>query len=384
MDLSIFFDPFSLSGITKPAGSNNLYTHLNLGDDYKPDWKNAHIALIGLTEHRGSLTNSGSAQAADAVRKEFYSLYKSNNSFKICDLGNLRNGVDLAETYHKIKVVTEILLEHNVLPIFIGGTHDLCFGMYAAYQEKERLISFLTIDAEFDMQNNTTNGANKQHIQKILLHEPNFLLNYSHIAYQSYLNHPESIKTLEKLNFDVLRLGMLRDDIAQAEPLIRDADCIGFDMAAIRSTEAPGTESANPFGLTAEEACQLCWYAGASAKLSAIGFYEYNPELDERNRTAKLEAVMLWYFVEGYYHRHKESDYESADYYKYIVDLKNDPHHIVFYKSKKSDKWWMEVPVTSGKYQMKYLHLPCSYRDYKQCLEGEIPNRWILAHARVS
>ncbi|HSK12544.1 MAG TPA: hypothetical protein VK907_04965, partial [Phnomibacter sp.] len=45
-------------------------------------------------------------------------------------------------------------------------------------------------------------------------------------------------------------------------------------------------------------ACQICWYAGLSNKLSSIGFYEYNPLEDSKGQTASVIATMIWYLVE--------------------------------------------------------------------------------------
>jgi formiminoglutamase len=385
MELSIFFDPIR-DEVVINNNEQNLHYYLNISDTYKPDWQNAHIVIIGLTEFTGSSANSEriTKNGVDNIRQEFYKLFKSNSSFKICDLGNLRNGIDLQETYHKIKVVTEILLEKNIIPLFVGGSHDLDWGIYSAYQEKERLVSLLNIDAVVDMETDSAKSANKSHIHKILVHEPNFLLNYAHLAYQSFHNHSERIKTLEKLNFDLVRLGSIRDDFRQVEPLFREADFVSIDINAVRVNDSPANCNANPFGLTAEEICQMAWYAGSTEKLSSFGIFEYHPELDSQNRTAKIIAVMMWYFIEGFYSRKKENDFDSDDFLKYIVDINKEPHNLVFLKSKKTDRWWMEVPVRTSKIKVKNIYLPCNYSDYKNTLEGEIPLRWITAHARVS
>ncbi len=101
----------------------------------------------------------------------------------------------------------------------------------------------------------------------------------------------------------------------------------------------------NRFGLTGEEACQISWYAGLNEKLSSIGFYEYNPSFDDAQRkTAAVIATMIWYFVEGYYHRKNEQNFRSNDFLKYTVSMPVEPEVITFYKSKFSEKWWVEVP----------------------------------------
>jgi formiminoglutamase len=160
---------------------------------------------------------------------------------------------------------------------------------------------------------------------------------------------------------------------------------ISFDVTAIRSSDAPGNGNAQPFGLTGEEACQICWYAGLNEKLSSIGFYEYNPLFDDvHKKTASVVATMIWYFIEGYYNRKNESNFRSNDFIKYVVSMPVDPETIQFYKSKFSEKWWMEVPYPNGKERYSRNSIvPCSYTDYQTALKGEIPDRYISTLAKL-
>jgi formiminoglutamase len=120
-------------------------------------------------------------------------------------------------------------------------------------------------------------------------------------------------------------------------------------------------------------------------KLRSIGFYEYNPDLDEHNKkTASVIATMIWYFVEGYYNRKNEQNFKSNDFMKYSVSMPVEPEVISFYKSKFSEKWWMEIPYPSGikKYSRNSI-VPCSYSDYQTAVKGEIPDRYISTIAKL-
>jgi formiminoglutamase len=170
------------------------------------------------------------------------------------------------------------------------------------------------------------------------------------------------------------------------EPVIRQADMMSFDLSAVKSADLPATDKAQPFGLTGEEACQLCWYAGINDKLSAVGFYEFNPQLDDQSgKSASVFAVMIWYFIEGYYNRKGTTDFRSNDYAKYVVTIPEDEDQtIVFYKSLVSEKWWLEIPNKDNNktYKRNYI-VPCSYSDYEQAMAGEIPERWVTMHAKL-
>ena len=385
MDLTILFSPIDESVYANISSTTSFFKSIRIFGDKMPDYKGAHIAIVGIKEERGNLGNVGSAQGADEVRKKLYNLKRGNGSYKIVDLGNLNIGHDLNETYTRVSEVCRILLEANVLPILIGGTHDLDYGQYCGYETLEKLVSFLNVDAFLDLEDQETSPENRKHIHKVLLHEPNFLFSYTHLAYQSYLIDPLSVSVLEKLYFEAFRIGQLRTNIQEIEPAIRNADLLSFDITAIRSSDAPGNANAQPFGLTGEEACQICWYAGQNEKLSSIGFYEYNPRWDdEHNKTASVIATMIWYFVEGYYYRKNEQNFRSNDFLKYTVSMPVEPETLSFYKSKFSEKWWMEVPYPGGK--EKYARnsiVPCSYSDYQTAVKGEVPERYINTVAKL-
>lgn len=384
MDLKIFFDRLDehhFSSINHPF---SIYKQISVHTEDLPSWKDADIAIIGLTEVRGTSNNKGAENGALEIRKALYDLKKGNGSYKVIDLGNLRNGMNLEDTYFRIREVCQFLIENNVLPLLIGGSHDLDYGQFLSYQGLDKLISVLNVDAFLDMDGEHQNEPSKFHNYKVLLHQPNYLFNFSQLGYQTYLNKGEDPISLEKLYFEAFRLGLIREKLPEMEPIIRNADMLSFDVTAIKMAEAPGNANAQVFGLTGEESCQICWYAGMNDKLTSAGFYEYNPELDERDKTARVIATMIWYFLEGYYNRKGEKDFKSSNYLKYVVSMKSEPSVITFFKSRLSEKWWMEVPYPqSFSAPGKHFIVPCNYEDYLLACKGELPERWINTHAKL-
>jgi formiminoglutamase len=384
MDLTIFFSPIEETVYENITSPTSFFKSIRAFTDKMPDYKEAHMAIIGIKEEKGS-AKPGSAQAPDEIRKKLYNLKRGTGSYRVVDLGNLNPGHDLDETYVRISEVCRMLLESNVLPILIGGSHDLDYGQYTAYETMDKLVSLLNVDAFLDLDEKKNTEANTHHINKILLHEPNYLFSYTHLAYQSYLIDPFAVSILEKLYFEAFRIGQMRTNMQEIEPAIRNADLLSFDITAIRSADAPGNVNAQPFGLTGEEACQVCWYAGLNEKLSSIGFYEYYPEFDDvHKKTASVVATMIWYFVEGYYHRKNDQNIKSNDFLKYVVSMPVEPETLTFYKSKMSEKWWMEVPYPTGlqRYARNSI-VPCSYNDYQTATKGEVPERYINTLAKL-
>jgi formiminoglutamase len=385
MDLKIFFSPVSEAVLEGIQDTTSFLRNIRVFTDEQPSYKGVNLAIIGLTNVDPQDETQLSSVAADEIRKKLYRLKKGFGQYKVVDLGNLRLGLNRHESQLRLKEVCATLIINDVVPIIIGGTHDFTYGQYLAYEDLDKLVSLLNVDAFLDITDDGKGISNTNHLHKILVHEPNFLFSLYQLAYQSYLIDNETLAVLEKLYFDAYRLGHLRQHLQDMEPVIRDADLMSFDITAIKSSDAPGSSAAQPFGLTGEEACQICWYAGLNEKLSSAGFYEYNPECDDAHRkTAAVTATMIWYFIEGYYHRKEEHNFRGNDYLRYVVSMPSDPENLVFYKSKHSEKWWMEVPHPQGKFLYdRNLIVPCSYADYQMATKGDIPDRWITTQSRL-
>jgi arginase family enzyme len=382
MNLDLFFEPISELLAQQKFAQNSFFNFIDIHGETFPNLKGVQIALIGLKEKRGIQNSDSIERSSTEIREKLYHLKKGQSHYKIADLGDLIVGHTLEESIKILQTVGEFLMKKQILPIYMGGTHDLDLGQYLSYQGLKKMVSMVTVDAKIDMEDEGM--PNDIHSQNIILHQPNFLFNYSHLGYQSFLADPELINALEKLYFDHVRLGNLRGNFKEIEPLIRNADLLSFDICAIHSADAPGAVDAQAFGMTGEDACQICRFAGMNEKLSSIGIYGYQPYYDDnRNKTASVVATMIWYFIEGFYDRKDSLSFKSNDYVKYTVSLDSNPSTILFFKSKFSEKWWMEIPQTiQGKFERVSI-IPCSYKDYQMAQSGEIPERWINAQLKL-
>lgn len=386
MELSDFFAPveFTPDDYTDGQLGKQIDVYLT-GNDF-PELKNYKLAILGVEEDRQSVNNEGSANAANHVRPFLYKLYTHESSFKIIDLGNIKRGHTIDDTYFAVRQVLQELIKERVLPIIIGGGQDLTYANYKAYESLHQTVNMLAIDPMFDMGDAESILDSKTYLGKIILQQPNYLFNYSNIGYQTYFAEPKTLDLISKLYFDAYRLGEIRTRIEDAEPVIRNADFISFDVAAIRFGDAPGCGNTSPNGFYGEEACQLARYAGMSDKLSSIGFYEFNPSLDKRGQTAHLLAQMIWCFIDGFYNRKNDMPLTDTDgFTKYRVNTK-EKHEILFYKSNKSDRWWMNVPYPPDqrlKYERHHL-VPCTYNDYILACNEEMPDRWWQTYQKLS
>lgn len=116
--------------------------------DHMPEEK-YNIALIGLTDPRGGFA-SDVTQAADAIRNQLYLLNFFPKKTKIVDLGNLKTGPAVADTYYAIRDICLDLLSQNTLPVFFGGTQDATYDMYLAFESLKKFYRLTTIDYRLD------------------------------------------------------------------------------------------------------------------------------------------------------------------------------------------------------------------------------------------
>ena len=343
-----------------------------------PELENVQIAIFGVLEDRNAEDNLGCGENLQAIRKHLYQLFPGNWHTNIADLGNIIKGNSVEDTYFAVTTLTTYLLKNNVIPIIIGGSQDITYANYRAYDALEQTVNLVSVDSKFDIGSTEDELNSRSYLSKIVMNEPNNLFNFSNIGYQTYYNSQEELDLLNSLFFDAYRLGEVKD-LTKVEPIMRDADVVSIDIGAIRQSEAPANNNCSPNGFYGEEICAISRYAGISDKVTSFGIYEYNPKFDNNKQTAHLISQMIWYFIEGVNYRAKDYPFSTKEsYQKFIVLVENDDP-INFYKSDKSGRWWMEINIITNNKYKRHALIPCTYQDYLEAIDQKIPERWYKA-----
>ncbi len=341
-----------------------------------PDLTNKKIAIVGVQEGRASIGNYGTGSNLNEIRKELYKLYPGNWPISVVDLGNIQQGNTIDDTYFALGNLLSYLIKNKIIPIVIGGSQDLTYANYRAYDTLEQTVNIVAVDNKFDLGTIEDELTSQSYLSKIVMNQPNNLFNYSNIGYQTYYNSQEEIELLDSLFFDTYRLGEIVNSIQLVEPLMRDADIVSIDLSAIKNADAPANNNATPNGFSGTEICAISRYAGISDKVTSFGIYEYNAEFDAKTQTAQLISQMIWYFIEGVNYRAKDYPFGLKDnYQKYIVPIDN--QILNFHKSNKSGRWWMEINLNDNNKFKRHALIPCTYEDYISATNQEIPERWL-------
>lgn len=378
MQLQDFFDPIDTKSlnfseyIEKSRFCNKVVINNGLQD--LEQLGKIKIAIIGIDS---SVGKQKKLSTPDLVRQYLYSLYVPFN-INIIDLGNLKKGKTLSDITYGIREVVTFLHSKKIIPVIIGDNNNLPFGTYLSYEETKKPVNIVAIDSTLSLKQKNIEIEEMHYLPRIVLRNNNCLFNYSLLGYQSYYMSPEDLNTLSRLYFDAIRLGFVQSNISESEPLVRDADIVAMHIRAVQKSSHHEFDTVSPNGLESREFCQLARYSGISDRLTTFGIYGINNNKEE----AITASQALWYFFEGYSQRKHDYPSRKPGYWtKFHVNVGKDTF-ITFYKSPKSERWWMEVPYPKSGF-VKSLIISCSISDYQKACVGEVPDRWWKFYQKI-
>ena len=381
-----YLDPVS---IEKPATvhiaeqsqfSRNLIVHTE--NNPVSAMKGYKMAIIGVPDDRMS-PSRGSALAPDAIRRALYPMARIPGKLKIADLGNLKPGVTFNDTLAGLTDLIQYLDESGVFTILIGGTSSIIQAVDKVFETRNSRYCLTSVDSLIDYNPDSRDTGSCNALAPLLHSSKSRLSHFISIGYQTYLNDPQVITRLKRKQYDLMRLGDVRQAIHLTEPLLRDSHVIMLDVGAIRQSDAPGSAFPSPNGLYGEEACLLARYSGVSDKLKLFCVTEVNPARDIYGQTVSLAAQILWFFMESFAQKQVEDPSESSSgngrFTKYHINVDDLGEEMIFVRSNYTDRWWIEMADSKG--IMTYA--ACSYEDYLKANNNEVPERWIMCSARL-
>ncbi len=326
------------------------------------------VVILGITDDR--LTNlSAFSDSSDTIREQLYHLNGFSDTFRIVDLGNVKTGKEVTDTYAAVRLIAEEIASLDIPLLFLGGNQSFTLPLLEGINKNEAVLT--VIDDRIDTL-----------AQENSVRDDIFLNNLSNetivnlMAVQSFFVSANSKETFsEEFKGSLFTLCELSEGIREMEPYLRETDLVSFDFGALKLCEAPGQDRNSPNGLTGEEACQLAWYAGISPNPVWFSIFGYNPAKDPDRVGAMTAAQIAWYFLNG---KSKKIDDvpkdEAIDFMHFIVSIEGIPDPVTFLKHPVSGRWWMEVP--SPDCDFFPLRVPCSKKDYRKACKNEIPDRW--------
>jgi arginase family enzyme len=381
-EILIYFNPVQLDSFIDSSyidNASSIGRTLLINCEGKPITPNdkIEIALVFVEPAFGS-GNEDIEGSYQPIREELYNLKKVSSSLKIADFGNLRQGKNSSENLFILQEVCSLLFQMKINVLIIGASQALTIAPFRSVKEFENDINLVHIDSAIDLITGDDSEREDAYLNEIIGKDASHLYNIACIGHQSYFVDQKQLNRLSELYFEHFRLGVVRNNLEEIEPVLRDADLVSFDMGAIKASDAPGVKKNSPNGFFADEACRLARYAGISDRVRSFGIFETDTSLDINRRTSKLVTQMVWYYMEGYINRKHEYPQSTLDdCIKYIVEIDEIEIPIVFYKSNKTKRWWIEINnQPEGSDNKVSVIASCSETDYFKACNNEIPDKW--------
>ena len=280
----------------------------------------ADIGIIGVPFDKAVSLGGGregARFAPDAVRK---ALKKYGTTFnieqkidigdlKITDFGDVAVTEDIEETHERISTALDSLLVKKILPVVIGGGHDLSIGTIRALSNfHSGEIGGINIDAHFDVReiidSRITSGTPFRKLLDTDLFKGENLVEMgahdnlnSRTYYDFLMSKSVSVFTLSDA---VAGLPMMMEKALEIAGSNTKSVFVSIDIDSVAQCYAPGSSSPDARGFNPEQIRELAFLAGASKKVGLLEIVEINPKFDVDDRTARLGASIIISFLNGF------------------------------------------------------------------------------------
>jgi len=278
---------------------------------FKPNLKQADIALLGFPVHKSSITPNSCHLAPKAIRSALarYSTYSASSDvdlreLKITDLGDV-TGADSRNGKKVIAKNVNGLLDKYGLLIALGGDNSITYTVTAGLFGDLSRVGLITLDAHHDLRDGNSNGSPVWRLIQAGLPGKNI----AQIGISDFANSKEYSSRAKEAGIFVITRAQLRnksiaDAMKQAFAYLgRNVDHIyvDLDVDVCDRSVAPACPAATPGGISADELRQAAFLAGANYKVRAVDITEIDPKRDSKDeRTVRLAALLVLEIAAGY------------------------------------------------------------------------------------
>lgn len=275
------------------------------------------FAFIGYCSDEGIRRNKGrigAAKGPDSIRKELAKLPCSfTKEVELFDVGNIfPDNCTIEETQELLARAVTRILDLNLFPIILGGSHEIAFGNYNGVlnyltKSKEKpSIGIINFDAHFDIRPYPGGSSSGTAFRQIadLTKKKGLKYSYFCIGVQKHSNTIELFKTAKALGVDyILAKDIINsNDWSMFERLddfikLQDNIYITICSDVFSCAYAPGVSAVQPLGLDPEKVLKLIKYIIKSNKVVCFDIAEVSPRFDQDSVTASLASVLIFALV---------------------------------------------------------------------------------------
>jgi formiminoglutamase len=257
------------------------------------------IALLGLPDDTGVRLNNGRTGAAGGPKAFRAALARygaadcaAGTLPRVFDAGDVMPTGSLEKTHERVTEATTALLDRGLLPIAIGGGHDLTLPFVRAVAAKYPKIAGVYFDAHLDVRETAGSGMAFRRLVE------DCGVNALHVhGFQPLVNSKDHLDWFRahggRTHLDPTRVVL---------PAGRNL-FVSFDLDVLDAAHAPGVSAVNPSGWSVREAEAWALVCGADSRVRCFDLMELNPAYDSDGRTARIAAHLFLTFLQGFAQR---------------------------------------------------------------------------------
>lgn len=275
------------------------------------------VALLGLPDDLGVQLNGGRVGAASGPTEfratlarfggDFDGLAGRELPFGLFDAGDVvpapgNDAAALAATHRRVEEAVAFLHEHALIPICVGGGHDLSLPAITALScHAGQALGGINLDAHLDVRARVGSGMPFRRLIEEKSLDPT---RFSEVGLGRFSNDRADLEWATRQGARLIFAESLFDSgfdaqalvlqVAQGGPAFVSVDLDGLDQSV-----APGVSAPNPLGVPLRLVTRLAEAAGANPNVRHFDLMEYCPRFDLDGRTGRSAVLLLLHFLAG-------------------------------------------------------------------------------------
>ena len=251
------------------------------------------IALVGIPDDSNSSFFRGAAEAPPRIREQLFS-----DAFNMWT----ETGVDLGEhvffdagdlnldedpdAWTAIQSAVEVVLDHGLPPICLGGDHAITYPIVKGFRNKYDKLSILHFDAHPDLYDNFDNNPHSHASPFARIMENHLADRLVQVGVRTATGHQR--EQAKRFGVEMIEMRELSGDLRLEfdSPVYVSVDIDGLDPAY-----APGVSHPEPGGLSPRQVIDTI--QRLHGRLVGADIVEVNPRRDYHDLTAVVAAKIL-------------------------------------------------------------------------------------------